>query len=98
MRKLYLTFLAAVMALCASAAEHKMYSPDGKYEMTVTDVNGAVEYSISWGGRQIVLPSRLGIKSGQPYLEGLKLKSKDVLEFNLRESGGVAIRIYAGRR
>ena len=75
MRKLYLTFLAAVMALCASAAEHKMYSPDGKYEMTVTDVNGAVEYSISWGGRQIVLPSRLGIKSGQPYLEGLKIKS-----------------------
>ena len=32
MRKLYLTFLAAVMALCASAVEHKMYSPDGKYE------------------------------------------------------------------
>ena len=75
MRKLYLIFLAAVMTLCASAAEHKMSSPDGKYEMIVTDVNGAVEYSISWGGRQIVLPSRLGIKSGQPYLEGLKIKS-----------------------
>ena len=73
MRKLYLTFWAAVMTLCASAAEHKMYSPDGKYEMTVTDVNGAVEYSMSWGGRQIVLPSRLGIKSGQPYLEGMHL-------------------------
>ena len=31
-------------------------------------------------------------------VEKSKVKSKDVLEFNLRESGGVAIRIYAGRR
>ena len=51
MRKLYLTFLAAVMALCASAAEHKMYSPDGKYEMTVTDVNCAVAIRIYAGRR-----------------------------------------------
>lgn len=72
--KHFLTVLMVMASVTTAAEEFKVTSPDGKYQMTLDDSNGFVEYSISWDGRMLVEPSRLGIKVGQPYLDGLKIK------------------------
>ncbi len=73
MKRIIFILLALSSYICTSAETVKLTSPDGKYVMTLSDDSGKVEYSIQWGGRDVILNSQLGIKVGRPYLEGIKL-------------------------
>ena len=84
MKIFYAAAVSMLLALSASAADYKVASPDGKYQMTFSDGNGVLEYELSWDGRQIVGPSRLGIRTDRAYLEGLKIQS-------LKENGTVDV-------
>lgn len=75
MKNIYAAAVSLFLSLSASAADYKVVSPDGKYQMTFSDGHGAVEYVLSWDGRQIIGPSRLGIRTEMAYLEGLKIQS-----------------------
>lgn len=67
-------FLLAAMPL--SAAEKTIASPDGQLVVTVSDDGGHMTYSATLAGRQMLKPSRLGLKANIGDLsEGLAIKS-----------------------
>ena len=62
MRKLILT-LALTAGMTVMAAEHQISSPDGNIVVTVSDQGGLLTYSATLQGRQLLLPSRMGLKT-----------------------------------
>ena len=67
--------IAAVFSFGAKADEYSVQSPDGKYKVVFSDHNDCVAYSLSWNGRQVIAPSRLGVKTVTEYCDGLKIKT-----------------------
>lgn len=79
--KLVLT-LAVTFSLALSsfgANEKRIDSPDGTMTVTVSDEGGKPQYTVSLNGRQVILPSPLGLKMNFDDLtQGLTLKTCDV--------------------
>jgi len=77
MRIRKLLLLAGVLfalPLAVLAREASMASPNGKLVVTVSDEGGCATYSVSLGGRQVLLPSALGFKADfGNFTEGLKI-------------------------
>lgn len=55
-----LTTLFALLSCCTLFAQQKVSSPDGRIEVSVSE---SAEYSITYDGKDIIEPSRLGLKS-----------------------------------
>lgn len=70
MKKITLILMAIVLCAGLDARTFKAESPDGSYIVTFSDNDGAIRYSISWMGKQVISPSGLGISLGRPMLEG----------------------------
>lgn len=62
-RLTFFTFCFAVLLALPAAlpAQTRVASPDGKFEMTVRPLDGGLVYSVSYGGKPVVLESELGI-------------------------------------
>lgn len=60
MNRYYITFLFSAAALCAAAEEIK--SPDGKITVNVDVKDGVPEYSMTFDGKTVIKPSRLGLE------------------------------------
>lgn len=73
MKQIWIILLFLAIACEAGARSFEVKSPDGKYIMTLADENDFIEYCLSWNGRRIINPSRLGIESGQRMYEGLQI-------------------------
>jgi alpha-glucosidase len=54
------------------ADEVSVESPDGKYEMKIFDKDNHLWFTISYGGKTVVLPSILGINGNGEWKEGIK--------------------------
>ena len=56
-------YLFTFLPFSASAREAIITSPDGKLVVTINDNRGAVRYSATLDGQQVLLPSQLGFKA-----------------------------------
>ncbi|MDE7455195.1 MAG: glycoside hydrolase family 97 protein [Prevotella sp.] len=76
MKQRLLTFgLIVCYALVAMADSRQVLSPDGRLSLTVSVEQGCATYSVAYDGRQLLLPSRLGLlTSVGDYSQGLTLK------------------------
>ena len=63
MKKTLLPLLLLLTHLSAEAREAVVTSPDGQVAVTVTDDGGVLRYSCTLNGQQVLLPSRLGLKT-----------------------------------
>lgn len=61
LRKSLLSLLFMSAAAGALAEQNKVVSPDGRLVVNVEDRAGRLYYSVDYDGRQMVLPSRLGV-------------------------------------
>ncbi|MDE7085996.1 MAG: glycoside hydrolase family 97 protein [Prevotella sp.] len=62
MKQRLLTFgLIVCYALVAMADSRQVLSPDGRLALTVSVEQGIATYSVAYDGRQLLLPSRLGL-------------------------------------
>ena len=61
LRKSLLSLLFMSAAAGALAEQNKVVSPDGRLVVNVEDRDGQLYYSVDYDGRQMVLPSRLGV-------------------------------------
>lgn len=79
MKKEMLLGALLAAALAAPAMEKTVKSPDGNLVVTVNDEGGNLTYAVSLGGKQMLLPSRLGLRTNFGDLtSGLTIKdSKD---------------------
>ena len=60
------------------AGETTIASPNGKLVVTVNDKGGRATYSVTFEGRQLILPSALGFKSNiGDFTKGMKLGKND---------------------
>ena len=82
--KLVLTLgLTLVLSLNMFANEQRIESPDGTMAVTISDEGGTPKYSVSLNGKQVLLPSPLGLKMNFIDLtQGLTLKGCDVQTVN----------------
>lgn len=62
--KLYSLCLLLCPFVSAGAAEQSLSSPDGRTVVTLSDNNGKATYAVSYGGKDFILPSPLGVKTG----------------------------------
>ena len=100
--KLVLT-LAVTFSLALSsfgANEKRIDSPDGSMTVTVSDESGKPQYTVSLNGRQVLLPSPLGLKMNFDDLtQGLTLKDCDVRtiedEYTLRTTKQSQVKVVA---
>ena len=64
MKHLFFALLATfAFASAAMATDEQVTSPDGRLILTLSADNGVAEYAISYDGKTMMLPSRLGFKS-----------------------------------
>lgn len=63
MKKEMLCGALLAVALTAHAIDKTVTSPDGNLVVTVCDDGGNLTYAVSLGGKQMLLPSRLGLKT-----------------------------------
>lgn len=68
-----LCVLAATLTLSLQAKESVFPSPNGRYLLTLDDSTGQVTYSLQWNGKAVILPSALGIDTGRPMRDGLRI-------------------------
>lgn len=68
--------LAAAIIAPTSAGAYRLKSPDGRQQLTVTNQNGTLRYSLSFEGTQVVLPSALSLKLGDGTVWGHNTKVK----------------------
>ena len=72
----YFVFLA-FMTANVWAEEVKIASPDGKVNVTVTDQGGIPTYMITYDGRVMLMPSRLGLKASiGDFTAGITIKGQ----------------------
>ena len=73
MRLAFLLF--AVLGLSANAAELTVSSPDDKITLTITDSDTYSHYQVSFQGKQVIRPSRLGFafEKAKPLYRNLAL-------------------------
>ncbi len=70
-----LVFVFPLINLSAMEAKKvKMKSPDGKYELTLSDDEGQLIYSLDWEKKRIIQPSRLGLQLNEDWKEGLSIQ------------------------
>jgi len=76
MRKLFISILLISCSVAfAQNADRTVKSPDGKISVTVTDEAGKPQYSVNYGDKVFISPSRLGIVTNyDDYSQQLKLK------------------------
>ncbi len=63
MKRSILLSAVAMLAMLASAKDHKVCSPDGKLVVTVCDDGGHATYTVAYDGQTILQSSRLGLKT-----------------------------------
>ena len=73
MKSILLT--AVLCPLLAMAESSQVQSPDGRLSVNISVENGEATYSVEYDGRQMLLPSKLGLQSNiGNYTTGLTLK------------------------
>lgn len=73
MKKSAILSFSVAFALCA-AADVQLSSPDGKVKAVVSDQGGALAYSVTFAGREVLAPSPVGIR-----LDGTTYGASDTL-------------------
>ena len=74
--------LILLLSLFAIINSVEILSPDEKLYVNVEVENGIAIYSVKYDNQEIILPSRLGLKSNMgDFSEGLKLMSHEITEF-----------------
>lgn len=68
MRKWILVLVVVAVTACAPKTD--VNSPDGRISMSMSVENGVPLYSVSVDGRSVILPSVMGLKSGDADLSG----------------------------
>ena len=63
MKRHLFSFILLLAVSSAAATEATVQSPDGRVRLTVSDQGGQLCYSVSLDGSQVLLPSRLGLKT-----------------------------------
>ncbi len=76
MKKTAMMCLCLCAAMGAAGADVKIVSPNGKLAVTVSDEGGLARYSVTYGDKEMVLPSALGFKADiGDFTEGLAITS-----------------------
>ena len=76
MRKIFFAALTLMSSVCYMSAAETLNSPNGKLAVTFDlTVDGTPTYALTFDGKDVVKPSRLGLelKSGDSMLKGFKL-------------------------
>lgn len=74
MKRFYISALWMVFTLSIiQAKEIKMFSPDEKYQFTLSDEGGNLHYSLIWNAKETIKPSLMGINANAIWREGLSL-------------------------
>lgn len=77
MRKMACMAVALLTAAGASAAQNTVTSPDGKLTVCVTDQQGKVAYTVNYNGKEMMLPSALGLQTNiGDFTAGLSFQNK----------------------
>ena len=79
-------FLAALILLPSLAIAQEVTSPDGRMSLSFSLANGGVPtYSVSYGGKDVVLPSTLGMqlaKGGSDLMDGFTVQNTATSTFD----------------
>lgn len=73
MKRLAIYLIPLFLPLSVQAKDINMSSPDGKYQLTLTDGEGQLQYALDWNGKQIIQPSLLGIQANAEWKNGLEI-------------------------
>src|SRR5574344_1648512 len=77
MKRMLWMAAALMMTIGALADETMVTSPDGKLKVNVTDEQGKVSYAVTYDGKNMLMPSALGLNTNiGDYTSGLTLKNK----------------------
>jgi hypothetical protein len=63
MRKLLLLFFLPFLSSSLMAEDRTVSSPDGKLVVTISDNSGSPTYAVTYGGKQMLQPSALGLRT-----------------------------------
>ena len=64
MRKLLLLFFLPFLSSSLMAGrQNHLVSPDGKLVVTISDNSGSPTYAVTYGGKQMLQPSALGLRT-----------------------------------
>ncbi len=63
MRRIIFSFFISFLAVWTTAAQTSVSSPDGRLKVEVNVDGGIATYNVSHYGKQVLMPSRLGLKS-----------------------------------
>lgn len=75
--KIIATLLTVAAIVPAFSEVFKKSSPDGRLSVIVSDNGGKPTYSVEYGGKAMLLPSRLGLKTNAgDFSENLKIEKK----------------------
>ncbi len=78
MKTSLVTLALAMTALAATAETATIASPDGKTQVTINDDGGLLTYAITYDGKAMLLPSRLGLCTDMgDYSQALTITATD---------------------
>lgn len=63
MKKSIVLAMASLLTLGVNAETRKVYSPDGRMQVSIIAENGTLNYEVSYDGKTILQPSSLGLKT-----------------------------------
>ena len=63
MQKIIVLAMASLLTLGVNAETRKVYSPDGRMQVSIIAENGTLNYEVSYDGKTILQPSSLGLKT-----------------------------------
>lgn len=70
---MYTRIMDGIFFIHSSGKEIKMSSPDGKYQVTLSDEGGNLHYSVNWNHKEAIKPSLLGINANVVWRDQLAL-------------------------
>jgi len=74
MKKVFFGLIGLMIAFNAVAEDRKIFSPDGRIEVTVSDSDGTPDYSVTYDGNVFILPSPLGLNTSMgEYMSGMTM-------------------------
>ncbi len=74
MKKVFFGLIGLMIAFNAVAEDRKIFSPDGRIEVTVSDSDGTPDYSVKYDGNVFILPSPLGLNTSMgEYMSGMTM-------------------------
>lgn len=74
MKMVFFGLIGLMIAFNAVAEDRKIFSPDGRIEVTVSDSDGTPDYSVTYDGNVFILPSPLGLNTSMgEYMSGMTI-------------------------